>query len=119
MSTSSGILMRGDFRKRDGSTLKAPGIASGPSVPASSSKSNRSSTATLLVDFSLSCEHRRTDAAQPKPADHSQQSQPPPAGVEADRNSNRDGERGRKMFDPAHCNIQFIREKIAEPHIEA
>ena len=53
MSTSSGILMRGDFRKRDGSTLKAPGIASGPSVPASSSKSNRSSTATLFVDFSL------------------------------------------------------------------
>ena len=73
----------------------------------------------LAIGFQFACEHRRTDAPQPKPADHSQQSQPPPAGIEADRNYNHQAERGTKMFGPTKRNIQFIGKKIAQPCIES
>ena len=90
--------------------MKAPGIASTLSLPLSSSKFTRSSTATLLLDFSLRASIGGLMRRCRSSTDHSHQNQSPPAGIENDRNPNRDTERGPKMLNPTNCDIQLVRE---------
>ena len=63
--TSSGTAICGDFRNTEGSTTKAPGIASRLSLPRFFFEVQQVEHRDLAVGFQFACEHRRTDAAQP------------------------------------------------------
>ena len=73
----------------------------------------------VAMGFRFACGHRRADAAQPWLTDRSHQGQSAPAGIETERNPNRNAESRPKMLDPINRNIELVREEMAQPYIEA